>query len=81
MRLATSGQYLKVATSWQYMTRLGEKKTLQEVFALIDTAEVKQIVKKSRITDDKIPQKIKKIIVRKDLPERITNSFKKRLAI
>ncbi len=60
---------------------LGEKKTLEEVFALIDTAEVGQILKKSRITDDKIPQKIKEIIVKKDLPERILNSFKKRLSM
>jgi len=59
---------------------LGEKNTLEEVFASIDPAEVKQILKKSR-TDDKIPPKIKEIIVKKDLPERITNSFKKRLAM
>jgi len=59
---------------------LGEKKSLEELFALIDTAEVKQIVKESR-TDDKIPQKIKEIIVKEDLPELIINSFKKRLAM
>jgi hypothetical protein len=60
---------------------LGEKKTLEEVFALIDTAEVSQRLKESRTTDDKIPQKIKALIVKKDLPELITNSFKKRLTI
>ena len=59
---------------------LGEKKTLEEVFASIDPDEVKQILKESR-TDDKIPPKIKEIIVKEDLPERITNSFKKRLAM
>jgi len=59
---------------------LGEKKTLEEVFALIDAAEVEQILKESKTTDDKIPQKIKEIIVKKDLPERITNSFKNHLA-
>ena len=31
---------------------LGEKKTLEEVFALIDTAEVSQRLKESRTTDD-----------------------------
>ena len=59
---------------------LGEKKTLEEVFASIDTAEVKRVVKESR-TDDKIPKKIKEIIVKEDLPELIMNSFKKRLAM
>ncbi len=59
---------------------LGEKKTPEEVFASIDTAEVKKILKESR-TDDKIPQKIKQIAVRKDLPELIINSFRKRLAM
>ena len=59
---------------------LGEKKTLEEVFASIDTAEVKQILKESR-TDDKIPKKIKEIIAKEDLPERITKFFKKRLAM
>ena len=59
---------------------LGEKKNLEEVFASIDTAEVKQILKESR-TDDKIPKKIKEIIAKEDLPERITKSFKKRLAM
>jgi mRNA-degrading endonuclease YafQ of YafQ-DinJ toxin-antitoxin module len=56
---------------------LGEKKTLEEVFALIESAEVRQILKKSRITDDKIPKKIKELIDKNDLPERILNSFKK----
>ena len=60
---------------------LGEKKTLEELFASIDTAEVKQILEKSRTIDDRIPQKIKEIILKKDLPELITNSFKKRLAM
>ena len=60
---------------------LGKKKTLEEVFALIDPAEVKQILKESRTTDAKIPQKIKEIIAKKDLPERITNSFKNHLAM
>jgi hypothetical protein len=60
---------------------LGQKKTLEEVFALIDSAEVRQILKKSRITDDTISQKIKEIIVRKDLPERIVTSFRKRLSV
>lgn len=59
---------------------LGEKKTLEEVFASIDPAKVKQLLKEPR-TDDKIPPKIKEIIVKEDLPERITNSFKKRLAM
>jgi len=58
---------------------LGEKKTLEEVFAFIGSAEVRQALKKSRINDDKIPKKLKKIIVKKDLPERITNFFKNHL--
>ena len=60
---------------------LGEKKTLEEVFAFIDSAEVRQALKKSRINDDKIPQKLKKIIAKKGLPESITNFFKKRLSM
>ena len=59
---------------------LGEKKSLGELFASIDTVEVKQIVQASRM-NDKIPQKIKEIIVKEDLPKLIINSFKKRLAM
>ena len=59
---------------------LGEEKTLEEVFALIEASEVKQMLKESQVMNDKIPQKIKEIIVKKDLPERITNSFKDHIA-
>ncbi len=59
---------------------LGEKRSLEEVFASIDADEVKQRLKESR-TDDKIPQKLKEIILKEDLPELIMNSFKKRLAM
>ena len=56
---------------------LGDKNSLEQVFAEVDITEVRQMLKESGITKGKIPEKIKKIIANKDLPEIILNSFRK----
>ena len=58
---------------------LGGEKTLEEVFALVDSSDVRKKLKESAITDDQIPQKIREIIVKEDLPDLITNSFRNHL--
>jgi len=58
---------------------LGNKNSLEEVFAEVDSILVKQMLKEHSITDDKIPEKIKKIITRNNLPDIILSSFKQHL--
>ena len=56
---------------------LGDKNSLEQVFAEVDITLVRQMLKESAITEGKIPEKIKKIIANKDLPEIILNCFRK----
>ena len=60
---------------------LGSNNNLAEVFREVDTAIVRQNLKDFKITDDIIPEKIKKIIAKEHLPEIIINSFGKRLGV
>ena len=58
---------------------LGDKNSLEEVFAEVESKTVRQKLEESKVTEDTIPGKIKKIIAKKHLPEIIINSFKKQI--
>lgn len=60
---------------------LGSNNSLAEVFREVDVTIVRQSLKDSKITDDTIPKKIKKIIDKKRLPEIIIDSFRTRLGV
>ncbi len=59
---------------------LGDKNSLEEVFAQIESTTVGKMLKESQIRDDEIPARLKKIVAKKCLPDIIINSFRKRLS-
>jgi hypothetical protein len=59
---------------------LGDKNSLEEVFAQIKSTTVRKMLKASQIADDDVPEKIKNIIVKKCLPDIIINAFRKHLS-
>jgi hypothetical protein len=59
---------------------LGQKETLEELFAEIESTTIRKMLKASQVRDDEIPGKLKKIVARQHLPDIIINSFRKRLS-